>query len=109
MQSRVQPSGGSEPSCGSEIVPVRCLIAFPAAIAAGELYEILHARAYLAKARSLYAWTRKHLYDPTSGAVFDQVCWTTSGTGRISTIDRSTYTYNQGTLTSSAPPISSTA
>jgi len=70
----------------------------PAAIAAVRLSHALHDRSYLRKAARLYAWTRNHLYDAATGAVYDHV----TRDGGETVVDRSTYTYNQGTFAGAA-------
>jgi predicted alpha-1,6-mannanase (GH76 family) len=70
----------------------------PAAIAALRLAESTHQDAYLRKAERLYAWVRTNLYDEGSGAVYDHV-WHDGG--HVS-VDRATYTYNQGTFAGAA-------
>ena len=67
----------------------------PAAIAACLLARDLHSPAYLRKARALFAWLAATLYDPNDGAVYDKV-------SRDGTVDRATYTYNQGTFIGAA-------
>jgi predicted alpha-1,6-mannanase (GH76 family) len=67
----------------------------PAVIAACLLARDLHAPSYLAKARRLYAWTRRHLYDAATGAVYDSIL---SG-GAVNEVD---LTYNYGTLIGAA-------
>jgi predicted alpha-1,6-mannanase (GH76 family) len=74
----------------------------PAAIAAAELYSSLHNSAYLVKARSLYGWVRAHLFDQTTGAVYDRISWQTTATGKVAVVDRATYTYNQGSFIGAA-------
>ena len=70
----------------------------PAAIAAAWLSRALHDPSYLRKAVRLYAWTRSHLYDGATGAVYDHV----TRDGGATVVDRSTYTYNQGTFAGAA-------
>jgi predicted alpha-1,6-mannanase (GH76 family) len=70
----------------------------PAAIAAVRLSRALHDGSYLRKAARLYAWTRAHLYDEATGAVYDHVTQDEGATA----VDRSTYTYNQGTFAGAA-------
>jgi predicted alpha-1,6-mannanase (GH76 family) len=70
----------------------------PAAIAAVRLTRALHRGSYLRKARRLYAWTRAHLCDQATGAVYDRVA---HDDGRT-VVDRATYTYNQGTFAGAA-------
>jgi len=68
----------------------------PAAIAAVRLSRALRDPGYLAKAKRLYAWVRRHLYDSETGAVYDHVFKDDDGQ---TVVDRATYTYNQGTFT----------
>ncbi len=69
----------------------------PAAIAACKLAADLHDPTYLAKAKSLYAWVRTHLYDPLSGAVYDGI-----SPGGAGVPSKARYTYNQGTFIGAA-------
>lgn len=73
-----------------------CVVA-PAVIAACMLDRSLHDRTYRQKAKRLFGWLEKTLYDPANGAVYDHV----SGPGASSSspgvvVDRSVYSYNQG-------------
>ena len=70
----------------------------PAAIAAFRLSRALRDSSYLRKAVRLYAWTRAHLYDESTGAVYDHV----TRDGGQTVVDRATYTYNQGTFAGAA-------
>jgi predicted alpha-1,6-mannanase (GH76 family) len=74
-------------------------VAGPAAIAAWHLYGASGDAAYLAKARSAYAWLRRSLFDSDLGAVYDHVSLDATGQP---VVDRSTYTYNQGTVIGAA-------
>jgi predicted alpha-1,6-mannanase (GH76 family) len=65
----------------------------PASVAASMLYQSLHDASYLRKAKQMYAWVRSTLYDPSTGAVWDHV---TPKAGGGTTIDKTTWTYNQG-------------
>ena len=67
----------------------------PAAIAAVRLAGALGRPGYLTKAKRLYAWVRRSLYDAQTGAVYDRVFRDGDGT---TVVDRSTFTYNQGTF-----------
>jgi predicted alpha-1,6-mannanase (GH76 family) len=67
----------------------------PAAIAAVRLSRALGDPGYLAKARRLYAWVRRHLYDSQTGAVYDHIFKDDDGQ---TVVDRATYSYNQGTF-----------
>ena len=71
-----------------------------AAIAAAELASALHSQAYLTKAEGLYAWLRKTLYDPRTGAVWDSISPTKTGGGTV--INKAPLTYNQGTFIGAA-------
>ena len=71
-----------------------------AAIAAAELASALHSGAYLAKSERLYAWLRRTLYDPSTGAVWDSVSRAKSGSGTV--VNKAALTYNQGTFTGAA-------
>jgi len=74
-------------------------VAGPAAIAARHLYRALGNASYLVKARRLYSWLRQHLFDATTGAVYDNVSRGEDGSDRV---DRAVYTYNQGTFIGAA-------
>jgi predicted alpha-1,6-mannanase (GH76 family) len=67
----------------------------PAAIAAVRLAGALGDPRYLKKAKRLYAWVRRTLFDAQTGAVYDHVF--RDGEGNTA-IDRATYTYNQGSF-----------
>lgn len=71
----------------------------PAAIAALRLSQSLHEPSYLRKATRIFAWTRTHLYDEGTGAVYDHVYRGEDGSAAV---DRATYTYNQGTFAGAA-------
>ncbi len=75
----------------------------PAAIAAVMLSQALREPAYLTKAQGLYGWVRDHLYDPSTGAVYDHA-YNNVVNPRDSRIaaDPSTFTYNQGTFIGAA-------
>ena len=68
----------------------------PAAIAAVRLSRALGDPGYLAKAKRLYAWVRRRLYDSSDRAIYDHVF---KDGGGQAVVDRATYTYNQGTFT----------
>jgi predicted alpha-1,6-mannanase (GH76 family) len=70
-----------------------------AAIAAALLAQATHSRAYLTKAEQLYSWLRQTLYDPSTGAVYDNV--STAGSGGT-VVDKAALTYNQGTFVGAA-------
>jgi len=72
----------------------------PAAIAACKLATALHDQSYLAKAKSLFAWVRKTLYDAKSGAVWDSISPAKVGPGVV--VNRAGLTYNQGTFIGAA-------
>ncbi len=67
----------------------------PAAITALELAAVLKDESYADKARELYAWERASLFDPNTGAVYDNI----STRRRVS---RRLFTYNQGTFIGAA-------
>ncbi len=74
-------------------------IVLPASIAASMLYQSLHNTAYLRKSKQLYAWLKRTLYDPSTGAVWDHA---TPAPGGGMTVDKTTWTYNQGALIGAA-------
>lgn len=67
----------------------------PAAIAAYLLYQISGDATYLAKAEAAYGWERDHLFDPKSGAIWDNM----NGEGGIGT---KVFSYNLGTFIGAA-------
>jgi predicted alpha-1,6-mannanase (GH76 family) len=67
-----------------------------AAIAAALLARATHNASYLTKAEQLYSWLRRTLYDPRTGAVYDNISAATSGAGTV--VDKAQLTYNQGTF-----------
>jgi predicted alpha-1,6-mannanase (GH76 family) len=71
----------------------------PAVIAACELYLNLHQASYLAKAERVYAWLRRHLYNPRSGRLYDAVWWTNAHTPHFRV---TRFTYNQGSFIGAA-------
>lgn len=74
-------------------------IVLPASVAASMLYRSLHQASYRRKATQLYAWLRRTLYDTKTGAVYDHV---TPQSGGGMTVDRTTWTYNQGIMIEAA-------
>ncbi|HEY4414918.1 MAG TPA: glycoside hydrolase family 76 protein, partial [Verrucomicrobiae bacterium] len=67
----------------------------PAAIVASLLYQTLGDTSYLAKAQNIYNWEKSVLFNPTNGAVYDNIAIN----GTISTWSS---TYNQGTFVGAA-------
>ncbi len=72
----------------------------PATIAACMLFKDTHDAAYLAKAKTMYAWMRANLYDTSTGGVYDHVSHKANGKGRV--VYTFQLTYNQGTFIGSA-------
>ena len=70
----------------------------PAVIAAVDLYKATHDRRYLTQAESVYAWMRQRLYDAQTGRVFDGLVLR----ARSVTVDRTQYTYDQGSFIGAA-------
>lgn len=67
----------------------------PAAIAACLLCQIFNDKSYLTKAEAIYTWERGALFNPSTGAVYDNI--------RLSGhIARKAYTYNEGTFIGAA-------
>ncbi|MFA6830940.1 MAG: glycoside hydrolase family 76 protein [Bacteroidaceae bacterium] len=62
----------------------------PSAVLAMQLYDITKEEKYLDWADKIYLWTRAHLFNRSSGAVYDHI------NGRTSHLDTRTFTYNQG-------------
>jgi predicted alpha-1,6-mannanase (GH76 family) len=67
----------------------------PAVIAACFLSEIYQDKSYLTQAKEIYAWERQTLFNPTNGAVYDNIH--TNGH-----IGRYVFTYNTGTFLGAA-------
>jgi predicted alpha-1,6-mannanase (GH76 family) len=67
----------------------------PAAIAACFLSEICHDPAYLGKAKEIFAWERATLFNPNSGAVYDNIHLNGDVVGPV-------FTYNTGTFLGAA-------
>lgn len=74
----------------------------PAGIAAVLLSKALNDAGYLSKAQDLYAWEKTHLFDASSGAVWDAV----DTSGKVGTWSS---TYNQGTFVGLADFLGDTA
>ena len=72
----------------------------PAAVAACMLFEDVHDAAYLAKAKTMYAWLRANLYDAHTGAVYDHLSHGANGKGTV--VFPTPFTYNQGTFIGAA-------
>jgi predicted alpha-1,6-mannanase (GH76 family) len=72
----------------------------PATIAACMLFKDTHDAAYLAKARTMYAWVRATLYNARTGAVYDHVSHKPNGKGTV--VWPTPFTYNQGTFIGAA-------
>jgi len=72
----------------------------PATIAACMLYKDTHEKAYLTKAKTMYAWVRANLYNARTGAVYDHVSHKANGKGKV--VYTTQLTYNQGTFIGSA-------
>lgn len=62
----------------------------PAAVLAIQLYDITEDKKYLNWADKIYLWTRAHLFNRSTGAVYDNI------NGRTLELGTVTYTYNQG-------------
>ena len=67
----------------------------PAALAACLLYQITGEKSYLAEAESLYAWERRTLFNPATGAIYDNL----QASGKIG---HKVFTYNLGTFIGAA-------
>ena len=74
----------------------------PAGIASYLLSKALRDDSYLSKAQDLYAWEKTHLFDASSGAVWDAV----NMSGKVGTWSS---TYNQGTFVGLANFLGDTA
>ena len=70
-------------------------INYPTVIAAMRLYKITSEASYLAKAKSIYAWSRANIFDVTKGRIADNKI----GNHKPGFGD---YTYNQGTAIGAA-------
>jgi predicted alpha-1,6-mannanase (GH76 family) len=67
----------------------------PAAISACLLSQMYNDQSYLAKARALYSWERGVLFNPTNGAIYDNI--------RLGgNIGHKVFTYNEGTFIGAA-------
>ncbi len=71
----------------------------PAVIAACELYFASHDQKYLSQATSLYAWERAHLFNTSTGQVYDHIRYRASGGTRTY---HTKFSYNQGTFIGAA-------
>ena len=67
----------------------------PAAIAACLLCQIYSDNSYLDKAEAIYTWERNTLFNPSTGAIYDNI----SVNGHIG---HKSYTYNEGTFIGAA-------
>jgi predicted alpha-1,6-mannanase (GH76 family) len=74
----------------------------PGAIAAYLLYQIYGDSSYLTKANNIYNWERGHLFNATTGAVYDHM----NADGSLST---GTLSYNSGTFIGAANYLGLTA
>ncbi|OOG16120.1 glycosyl hydrolase family 76 [Sphingobacterium sp. CZ-UAM] len=68
----------------------------PASILAARLYNLTKNENYLTWAKKIYEWQKATLYNPSSGAVYDNV------NGETDAVDLTTLTYNQGTFLGTA-------
>lgn len=62
----------------------------PSAVLAMQLYSITQDKEYLEWADKIYLWTRAHLFNRSTGAVYDHI------NGRTLQLGKRTFTYNQG-------------
>lgn len=67
----------------------------PASIAAYLLFKICDDKGYLEKSRLAYEWERSHLFDASSGQVYDNIDFNGEA-------DQKSFTYNQGTFIAAA-------
>lgn len=74
-------------------------INFPAALAATYLYDLTGERDYLNKAERLFSWAAGVMFDEETGAVYDNVHYDEN---RSIVLDKSVWTYNQGTFIGAA-------
>lgn len=68
----------------------------PGALLGARMYQITHDEADLEWAEKIYEWERSHLYNPATGAIYDNM---NGNTGKISDFS---LTYNQGTFLGAA-------
>lgn len=68
----------------------------PASILAARLYKVTKQESYLDWAKKIYDWQKSTLYNPSTGAVYDNV------NGLTENVDMTTLTYNQGTFLGTA-------
>lgn len=73
----------------------------PATVAACYLYEITGKEEYLTKAKSIYAFQRANLFNPSNGQVYDSGTWNDSWT-KYTMGNAWASTYNQGTMLGAA-------
>ncbi len=74
----------------------------PAAIAACLLYRSTHDRTYLDEAVGLYDWLRSHLYNATTGVVYDNITVPAAGSSQAGTLSQVILSYNQGSFIGAA-------
>ncbi|WP_216660606.1 glycoside hydrolase family 76 protein [Sphingobacterium prati] len=68
----------------------------PASILAARLYNLTKDENYLTWAKKIYEWQKATLYNPSSGAVYDNI------NGETDAVNQTTLTYNQGTFLGTA-------
>lgn len=68
----------------------------PAAIIAARLYKITNEKEYLDWALKIYNWEKATLFNPATGAIYDNI------NGNTNVIDKTTLSYNQGTFVGAA-------
>ncbi|APU98500.1 MULTISPECIES: glycoside hydrolase family 76 protein [Sphingobacterium] len=68
----------------------------PASILAARLYRLTKDENYLTWAKKIYEWQKATLYNPSTGAVYDNI------NGQTGNVDMTTLTYNQGTFLGTA-------
>lgn len=68
----------------------------PGALLGARMYQITHNAADLEWAEKIYEWERSHLYNPQTGAIYDNM------NGKTGEISDFSLTYNQGTFLGAA-------
>jgi len=68
----------------------------PAAIIAARLYKITNEKEYLDWALKIYNWEKATLFNPATGAIYDNI------NGNTNVIEKTTLSYNQGTFVGAA-------
>lgn len=68
----------------------------PGALLGARMYQITQNKSDLEWAEKIYAWEREHLYNPETGAIYDNM------NGKTGEVSKFSLTYNQGTFIGAA-------